>query len=466
MRPIRKQRFRRGGFAQIIALLVLCIFTVMAVSFASSSNMNLQSSSNYSGSAQARLVAESGLAFMLNVLRDMSLPPSTTESNLLASLQNVLATELGPTANLSAGSVSYAGGAVNAGPIALDDGSFLSSFKMVGGQCQLTVTGSARNFSSKVGMSLDLTERASGVFDYGVASRGQISISGSAVLAGMTDDSNSEASILSTRAEPFAIEAGGQATIGGDLFVTGEEGYVVLYGSGLSIGGTDDFDEIIEDHVHLGVTDPEWPEVDTTPFPDMTRSVIDETTDLSEPDLVFSNVRIMRGTDPNFSNVELNGVVYIEAPNKVTFTGSVTIKGIIVTEEDEAQVLEDCQIEFSGHVSAPGVDALPDTDEFAEVKLHSGTAILAPGFGVTFRGSSFAVNGTIAADELSFLGNMTIEGDIEGSVLGLKDRPMTLSGNCGLRFNRANADSTPAGFFHPLGLNPLADSYAELAGGS
>jgi len=464
MRPRRNPFSRRGGFAQILALLILCIFSALAVSFAASSNMNLRSSDNYAGSAQARLVAESGLAFMLNVLGDLSLPVGTTESNLLANLQSALATRLGPTANLSGGSVSYAGGAVNVGPVPLDGGSFLASLQMVGSQCQLTVTGTARNFSRRVGIKLDLTERASGVFDYGVASRGRIVIKGSAVLDGMADPS--EASVLSTKSTPVAIEAGGHASIGGDLFVTGEEGdYVLIYGNGLSVGGTSDIDEIINNHVHLGVAAPEWPEVDTSPFSALTSSVIDETTNLDGAGLVFNNVRIVAGTDPSFKNdAVLNGVIYIEAPNKVTFNAGVTINGIIVTEEDEAQTLEDCQIDFRGHVSAPGVDALPDTEEFAQVKLYRGTVILAPGFSVSFRGASAAANGTIAADELSFLGNTTIEGEIEGSVLGLRDRPLTLSGNCGLRFNRANADTTPAGFSHPIGLRPLADTYAEIVG--
>ena len=153
--------------------------------------------------------------------------------------------------------------------------------------------------------------------------------------------------------------------------------------------------------------------------------------------------------------------MYIEAPNIVTFAGQATINGMIVTEDASTGNIADCQIDFRGTSSAPGVQALPDISEFKEIKTHTGTVILAPSFGVSFRGASNSINGLIAADKLAFLGNSNISGDVSGSIIGLKDNELNLQGNATIRISRPNASSLPAGFEHPFGLEPQAGTYTE-----
>jgi len=87
--------------------------------------------------------------------------------------------------------------------------------------------------------------------------------------------------------------------------------------------------------------------------------------------------------------------------------------------------------------------------------------ILAPGFGVSFRGSSNSINGLIAADRLSFLGNSNISGDVAGSIIGLSDYELNLKGNATIRISRPDSASLPAGFKHPFGLEPQAGTYTE-----
>jgi len=209
---------------------------------------------------------------------------------------------------------------------------------------------------------------------------------------------------------------------------------------------------------------PDFPSFDTSGLAALaTGGVIDASTPINEVGQVFNNVRIAAGTNPVFAkDVSLNGVIYVEAPNIVQFEAKATINGLIATEESGLP-LESCQLRFAGRVEASGVDTLPDTPEFTLVKEQTGTFIAAPGFGVTFSGNFSAINGCIAADQLTFTG--TAEGTVRGSVIGLKDELTDVGGNVGIYVDRTNADENPAGFVNSLGMVPLPDTYAEVVGG-
>ena len=236
-----------------------------------------------------------------------------------------------------------------------------------------------------------------------------------------------------------------------------------MTGGGLNVAGESDIFAIMANHAHFGVDEPDFPVIDITPFDSMTTSEITPDTDIPNQDLVLDNVRIKAGANPSFTrDTVINGVLYIESPNNVVFTAGTTINGIVVTEDDPTVAEADKTIEFRGHVTAPGVGALPDGDpRFAAVKQHEGTSILAPGYSVTFRGTTNSINGTIAADQLAFRGNSDITGELNGSIIGLKDREMLLEGNAMIRINRQTADDTPAGFVHPLGMVIVEGTYSE-----
>jgi len=108
------------------------------------------------------------------------------------------------------------------------------------------------------------------------------------------------------------------------------------------------------------------------------------------------------------------------------------------------------------------VEVLPSTPTFAAVKQQTGTFVLAPGFGVTFAGNFSAINGAIAADQLTFTG--TAEGLVRGSVIGLRDITTRVGGNVDIFVDRSNADPNPAGFLKPFALIPQPETYQELTG--
>lgn len=460
----------RSGIALVLALVSLIVLTTVAVALVSVSVPEISKSHNLRCVFNARLAAESGLAFISRSAQDVQLPPGTTSETLVSSLFAKLGERLNGTSNLGGQVVSMTDDAVTIPWIELDEGRFSCSFVPVEVDgtpaCRATVTGTCGTVSRRVSILLASAPRASAVFHHGVASRGKIVISGSAQLSGT--NGASEASVLSASTEPVAIEAGGHAAIAGDLFVaTDDASQVVLKGGGLSVGGTSDIDEILQHHVHTETEAPEFPVADAAPFADLATNVVDATTDLSGGGSVFNNIRIKAGTNPNFtSDTVLNGIVYVEAPNKVTFAASVTINGMVVTQDTGLSSSTDCEIDFRGRTTAPGVDALPDTDEFAEIKEHRGTILLGPGFAATFRGTTNAINGTIAADQLAFRGNTDISGVLTGTILGLTDKDVVLSGNTSIRVDHGQANVMPAGFKQPLGLSPVADSYVEPVAGT
>ena len=450
----------RGGMAHVLALVFLVLLNGLAVALVSGTMLNLRAGDNYRRAVDAQLAAESGIGFMLNEIRHIRLPADTTEQTMPANLAAALAERLDATANLNAQSVTHDGSQVNIPDIQLPVGSFSCTLSPAGqDKCTLIVRGSAEGVLRAVAIDLNLIAKHSGVFDYGLASFGVVAIADNAKIIGVNDPS--EANILAaTTGGSVALTLGDNAIVSGDVSVVGD-GSVAISGTP-SLGGTTDPEQMAE-HIHSLATAPDVPEVQTAPLAALATNVVDSSTDTGSSGLTFSNIRIAAGTNPTFgSDVVINGIVYVEAPNIVVFSGRTTFNGMAVTEDSD-QPIESCQLHFSGQVEAYGVESLPDTPEFAEVRQQTGTFVLAPGFGVTFSGQASAINGTIAADQLTFTGQS--EGIVNGAVIGLADYPTLLGGNVEIQVDRLNAYPDPAGFAKTFALEADAASYTELTGG-
>ena len=457
----------RNGIAYVFALVMLSLLTSLAVAMMAGANLNLRRGENLQHSLSAQLSAESGLQFLILCLEDVRMPADTDAETFMANLAGKLAGKLEGTANLGSGTVYLSGAMIWIPAITVGVTTFSCSVAAIEPdgdgtpRCRLSATGTSGLAPRTVCVDLRLTPKPANAFDYGIASRGSIYVSGNATISGM--NSPDEANVLSASDEGIAISVGGSATIEGDLFLTADgEDSIYLSGGGLSVGGTSDIDEILANHVHRPPDEPEFPEIDLTPFVSLATSVIDSDTDLTGPGLVFNNVRVAAGTNPEFMNdTVINGILYIEVPNKVTFKSKATINAIIVTEDASELEIADHQLDFKGQVTARGVGDHLVGEEFAAVKQHTGTIILAPGFGVTFRGGVNSINGTVAADQFAFRGNATIEGEVSGTILGLSQSDLVMQGNATIRVNRAKADPTPAGFVHYTGVSLVSGSYAE-----
>ena len=447
---------------------MLALMTTMTVALMASTNMNLSRGRHMKDSLSAQLSAESGLQFMLMNFSKLRMSAATDSATLMAHLSGGLADILDETTNLGGGVVSYSGSTISVPMIAATDSSFTCTVTVLTPDaegtpcCRLSSTGSSGLASRTVSLDMKMVSVSADAFNYAIASKGSIAVTGSATISGMT--SPDEASVLSVSQDAFAISVGGSATIGGDLYLTAEgEDSVYLQGGGLSVGGSSDIAEIVGNHVHRLPENPDFPALDLSPFVALaaTATVVDDTTDLTAQDLVFNNIRIAAGTNPEFKNdTVINGLLYIEAPNTVTFKSKVVLNAIIVTE-DATGVEGESLLDFKAQVTAPGVAALPDTAEFQAVKAQQGTIVLAPGFGVEMHGSVNSINGTVAADQFSFLGNSNISGEIAGTIMGLSAKDLVMTGNATILVNTQESSNTPAGFVRFKGLSVISNTYSE-----
>ena len=110
MRHLKRNRPHQDpGSALIVALLVLALFSAISAAVALESSLQLRSSKNAGNSLAARLTAESGMNFMLRVIQDVRMDPSTTEETVIAHLWPELSDTLDGTPNLGEQLISVDG---------------------------------------------------------------------------------------------------------------------------------------------------------------------------------------------------------------------------------------------------------------------------------------------------------------------------------------------------------------------
>ena len=324
------------------------------------------------------------------------------------------------------------------------------------GRVLVTVSGTWKGAVRRASMQLRPVTTVSPVFDYGIASKGKIVVGGTGTVLGVNDPS--EADMFSaTYGDPEAILIKGNCTLDGDISSANPDSFFTITGSP-SIGGTTDPEEIM-DHIHVGVGDPVFPEIDTSVFEPFATNVLDAGADTSG-DTVLTNIRIPAGMNPTFSaNVTINGVLFVEQPNDVQFTGNVSITGVIVTEDPGDGPSSDSQLKFAGSVTSQGVESLPEEPQFADLRQMPGTMMLAPGFDVTFTGSFSAINGAIAADSFSMSGDAG--GIIRGPIIAYGDAEFELLGSSQVEIDRSYYGNELPGLKNPVQLVPDSDSYSE-----
>ena len=459
-RPVRCARAdERRGMAYILALVLLTSFMALAGIVVWTGLRCGRQSGNLVHAQMAQLSAESGLFYAARTLSLVAVPSTTTTANLLVNIATALGNRFNGTPNLAGLTVIQDSTGVTVPWINWGPAQFQIRVAQSGTNgLLLYVAGCSQGVTRTVAMDMRLTRPVNTAFDYGVASQGTISVSGNAEILGK--NALNEASVISTTTNPVAIQVSGSCRIDGDLSSTTTPTSVVISGSPTVAGSQDPL--VIAQHVHFGVDAPTFPTIDTSVFSPLCTSVIDSSSDLSHHGTVFNNVRVKARTNPTFSSdVVLNGIVYIEAPNIVTFTSKVTLNGIVAT--DMTNDSSTAKISFAGQVEAFGVEALPDLPQYAAVKQMLGTFIAAPGFDVSFAGQFSTINGTVAADKLTFSGQA--EGTILGSVIGMSNLDTNISGTVKIVIDREHAVENPAGFSMPLSLLVVQKTYREIPRG-
>ncbi|MBN1816237.1 MAG: pilus assembly PilX N-terminal domain-containing protein [Sedimentisphaerales bacterium] len=464
----------KRGLALILSLVFLAIFSTLAVGMATLSSRSVQVANNQATAARARACAESGIDFMKYWMSRVHLSgliaPTQRFTTLVSQVQaDLLANGLNDVIVTSRLWIGYNG----TGGISLNPARQESFYGFVcpidTDTVRIEMTGRCGAIDRTVAINYTFGVRQDSVFDFGVASRGPLCLSGNIDLTGYNVAVEADV-YLESLGYDTALSIIGNSQIAGNVSIVNPAAEVILQGGQASIGGETGQDAI-DNHVELGVPATQFPEPNPTYFEKWVENDLGYDADLAA-DGIYQNIRIPAGMNPTFSgDVTLQGVIYVEQPNVVTFTGNCDITGIIVGEGDETDESQTNQLVFQGNVSSSSVETLPMDDEHYiyhdwttgtdyHLQTETGTFVMAPGFGVAFGGSFDTLNGAIAGNGITFFGNAG--GVIGGSVINYSDTPMTLSGNADLIFNRSGIEELPAGFFSEIVMHYDAESYSEI----
>ena len=461
MAPIKRLFCRRHrGTAFVISMIFVLVFSTLAVSMAAFSGTNLQISENQRKGDCARACAESGVDIIRFWLSRFSVEGTTDAGLVFYNLGSPSSPTSLPTDLTACGitniTASYDGSRITIPSVTLDsedEKSFSAEITQYDADTlRMEVTGTYRGISRTIRGNYDFSVKRNTVFDYGVATKGPLHLAGNIELEGVNLSVESDVYIVS-EFDNLALEIIGNSSIAGDVHICNPIATVDLQGGQASIGG--ETGEAALDHVINGIDDVEFP----VPNPDYFEHYAINDINYPSTETVFDNIRIPANTNPSFSGgTVITGVVFIETPNVVTFTGNVTITGIIVGDGDVTDDSATNRIDFLGTVDSASVSELPV--EYGDLREETGTFLMAPGFSTSFGGDFETINGAIAANGITFYGNAG--GTIEGSVINYSDTPMELSGNNDLFFNRFADTEIPVGFEPDIVLRYNPATYSEV----
>jgi len=462
----------RKGIALLMAMVILALLSAWVVAVQSFSGSAVQLANNQCKADEARACAESGLEIIRCWISEVSIPGNTDANQKFSKLGKSLQNKANERSSIA---ISYDTNAIIIPSIILDSASGKSFSAVItpldSETLRIEVTGNYGSLSKKIRANYKFGKRGSSIFDFGVASKGPVSLGGNVELEGITAAVECYSNMyIESEDELLALSITGSSKIGGDVSIVNPSAYVNLQGGKAEIGGETGQDAI-DNHVRIGVPPVDFP----TPAPEYFRGLVELTNLPSNYSNkgTFTNVIIPPNTDPRFqSQAVFNGLLVIETPNKVSFEGGVTINGIIVGDGDPNDNSQTNIIDFKGNVSSSSVANLPSGAQFDPLRSETGTFLLAPGFAVKFGGNFHTINGTVAANGFSFSGNAG--GIINGSVINYSKinskysedenikYTMIFESNNNLKFNRSGASTNPPGFVSEIVLKFDPTSYVEL----
>jgi len=431
--------FRRGS-ALITCTIVLVIVSVMAVCLAAIAGANLELANKQKEANQAFASAESGLEVMRYWLSRASMssttPPSEYVSTIVARVQSDLVAN-----NISNFQVNSDGSIPEVTLNSVTRQDFRGQWSGDPGNptiLRVTASGSSGLAARTITVQFNIVPYHFPIFNYGIATKGPLVLKYNPRI--FAANAGWEADIYVESANSLiAVDIGKNATLAGGLDI-GNPQATVSCGGSLGLGGTVSY--VAEEDR------PEFPVPDVQRFrPYATGPVLRKTSDFSQP--AYTNAVIAAGTDPEFTapNVSIRGILYIEAPNQVTFGKITSLEGMIVADGDVNHP-GDNQINIgttdakvpANFTSGP----VPSGAQFNALRKEEGSCILAPGFKVSFMKNFGSLNGVIAASGLYFANNANAK--IQGTLINYSDEPVVIERNINATFDRSAQVKVPAGF--------------------
>ncbi|MBN2315715.1 MAG: pilus assembly PilX N-terminal domain-containing protein [Sedimentisphaerales bacterium] len=442
----------------IISMIFTLIFSALAMSMASMSGANVQIASNLHNINAALASAQSGQEVMRYWFSDLLISSSTPVSEylpaIIASLQtNLSHAQIYNITLQNDGSISS---------VVLDSTEGLCFDSQIqiapGGDPTIllcSVTGHSGTISRTITVAYSVKPYEFPIFNFGLATKGPLDFPNNPTVTAVNSAWEADMFVESS-GDSTAVYVGGNTNFDGEVNIGNTLANVDFVGD-VNIAG--DYDQTaIDNHVHIGVDSPEFPAPDTDRFiPYATGSIIDSSTDLSANNTLV-NCTIAAGTNPVFpKSVTIQGVLFIESPNKVTFSNNVDLQGLIVADGNVVNSDPSSRsITFMGNFcSGP----YPTGSEFDAIRQEEGSSILAPGFFTSFGGNFSTLEGVVAVSGVQFTGNM--DAQIKGTIINYSNSSTLVEGNVIMNFDREGSTKIPAGFdlYRELDYDP--STYSE-----
>ena len=469
----RRQRpQQRRGATAIIAMLYLVLFSSLAVGFVAATQTAVQVAYNEDSAQRALLAAESGMDFIRYHLYAMTIDRKTPKEQLLQATFAQLATMMDGSPNLGGGTISLVNGAIRIPGdqtkfVSINDAGGVAKFRAViemnpddvaEKELRVWVSGyHKQSAGSTRGVRLDykIQDKVSEILKYGVAAKGPIIMRSNAHISGVSGEAMFGSVLTTTTSNP-AMSMAGSASVSGEIAITDPTNRL-SYSSNSKVGDYSAGSPEGQALVHIGVEAPDFPFVDTSVFEPFATNVISG----GNQSGTFTNIRIPANSNPSFSNgAVLNGVIYVEAPNRISFGSNTKITGAIVVQNDPSGNLSTNTISFASNLTLNGVDSLVGS-QWDSLRKLAGCAILAPNFNVTVNSNFGSVGGMIVA------GQITMDSNASGTVVGgfmslTNNAPVTFSSNSNILVKTRIASNTPAGLYFDKNYAPKEQSYQEF----
>jgi hypothetical protein len=446
---------KRRGAVLIIAMIFVLIFSALALSMATMSGNNVQIASNHQKIDFALASAHSGIEVQRYWLTPVRMPSTTQPSDYLSAIITAVQNDL--DANSISNMTLHADGSIPSVMLNSFTGQIFNGQLSIDPNDLNTLnvysTGGDEGVTRTIKVDFDIGPYKHPIFNYGLATKGPLTYTGNPTMVAANEAWEADLYIESS-ASVIAMTVGGNCKFDGEIEI-GNPVATVDFGGDVLIAG-DHNQDAVDNHVHIGVDPVDFP----TPLTDHFRQyavgdVIDSSTDLSKG-MTLVNCLIPPNTDPNFlQSVIIQGILFIESPNIVTFQRNVDLQGIIVADGDPNNPGTD-RIDILGNFAS---GPYPPGAEFDAIRDEIGSSIIAPGFAISFQGNFSTLEGVVAVSGVSFTGNVAAL--IKGTIINYSDNPMLIGGNAFMNFDRVDSTKVPAGFDTLRVLTYKPSSYEE-----
>ena len=174
------QNKRQKGAVLIICMIFLSIFAALAVSMVEMSDTNAQIANDYRHTNQALSNAQSGLEVIRHYLSEIDISGTVTPENRLTALQTALQNEFTDESitNVAFTATDSSSAAINITGIQSTSNVTAVINKIDDDTLRVNITGISDQFSRTVSVEFNFATTGNGIFDFGVATKGPLVMTG------------------------------------------------------------------------------------------------------------------------------------------------------------------------------------------------------------------------------------------------------------------------------------------------